>query len=385
MQFEECVSRHLAFADTTLRDGEQTPGVAFSPEEKLEIATLLDAAGINAIDAGMPIVSADERRGIRAVVESNPSCMVRALCRPLESDINAALDCGLNTIIIFIGTSDIHVNAKFSGGRDQVLRHVEHGIGYAIDHGLAVTFGCEDGSRTDLDFLVKVLNTAHECGAITCGFADTAGMMTPWQMYNRTRHVVQRVPMPVGVHCHNDFNLATANSIAAILAGAISAETTVCGIGERAGNTSFEELVLALEQLLGIRTGIDLSVLGKLSEVVQRASRIKRDPFKPIVGDHAFTHESGIHTSAILRNPLTYEPFDPAILGRRRTFVFGKHSGQDALRALLGDAGVSEPDRETVQSTLLVCKERAERGEVTSEADAVSIYMELALPQAVTA
>ncbi len=336
--------------DTTLRDGEQMPGVRFSVEQKLEIAAALEEAGVPEIEAGFPAVSEEEARAVRLVAESS-GARVSALARLRREDIDAAAECGVHRVVLFAPASELHLRHKLRMGFHQVVELSRRAVEYARQRGLRVAFSAEDATRTPLDRLLVLYSAAVEVGADRVHIADTVGAATPEAVQMLVRAVAEGVKAEVCVHCHNDFGLATANTLAGVRAGAQVAAVTVNGIGERAGNAALEEVAVALKLLYGADTGIRLERLGMLSELVRRCSGVELQPHKAVVGANAFAHESGVHVAAVLENPLTYEPYLPELVGRERRIVLGKHSGRRAVEAVLGSAGV-QPSPEVVSAVL---------------------------------
>jgi isopropylmalate/homocitrate/citramalate synthase len=325
----------VVISDTTLRDGEQMPGVAFTPEEKVDLARRLAALGVALIEAGYPAVSDEEAQAVRTIVDIGLDAAVQVIARPVAADIRAAVDSGAHSIALFVGTSDAHVLAKLRTTRERLLTQVADAVALAKRSGRNVVFAAEDATRTDPEFLVRIYLAAADAGADALGLADTAGVATPWLLAGLVRYVAAECPLPIAVHCHNDLGLATANSLAGLLAGASGVQCSVLGVGERAGNAPLEEVVMALETLYDHRTGIDLPALTPLAHHVAALAGQPVTAVKPVVGGHAFVHESGLHVDGVVRDPSTYEPYPPELIGRERSFVFGKHSGRTALRHVL--------------------------------------------------
>ncbi len=343
------IGRKPIFFDTTLRDGEQTPGVSFSPEMKLEIAIELDALGIEEIEAGFPVVSPGEFKAVRMICKEGLSSKIFALSRARISDIEAAIDAGVEGISLFTSISPVHLKYKMRRPKEEVVRSALEALEFAKDHGLFVSFSSEDATRTPLGELFALYRMAEERGADRVHISDTVGVATP-QAYQHIVGFFRKVlksGTQIGVHTHNDFGLATANALAGAVAGADMVSVTVNGIGERAGNASLQEVALALEVLYGIDSGIDKSKILKLSRLVEEYSGIKIPENKPVIGKNAFRHESGVHVDAVLRNPLTYEPFLPEVIGQRREIIIGKHSGRHALEKKLSELGLfgKEPSK----------------------------------------
>ncbi|WP_456375112.1 homocitrate synthase family protein [Methanocaldococcus sp.] len=349
--------------DTTLRDGEQTPGVCFTKEQKLNIARKLDELGINQIEAGFPIVSEREAEIVKAIANEGLNADILALCRTLKKDIDKAIDCDVDGIITFIATSPLHLKYKFNGkSLDDILKMGVEAVEYAKDHGLFVAFSAEDATRTPIEDLIKVHRAAEESGADRVHIADTAGCATPQSMEFICKKLKENLKKAhIGVHCHNDFGFAVINSIYGLIGGAKAVSTTVNGIGERAGNAALEELVMALTVLYDVDLGLNLEVLPELCKMVEEYSGIKLPKNKPIVGELVFSHESGIHVDAVIENPLTYEPFLPEKIGIKRNIVLGKHSGCRAVAYKLKLMGI-EYDKDMLCEIVKKVKEKREEG-----------------------
>jgi isopropylmalate/homocitrate/citramalate synthase/4-hydroxybenzoate polyprenyltransferase len=330
--------RRVVVADTTLRDGEQMPGVSFSPEQKVALAAALERIGVPLLEVGYPAVSVAEREAIRRIVDRRSSASIQVISRPIASEIDLAAETGCDSIALFIGTSDIHLQSKLRISRDELCRIVEAGVRHARRYNVQVAFAPEDATRTDRELLIQICRVALDAGAEVLGLPDTVGVMTPAQMRSLIADATAALPVPIAVHCHDDFGLATANSLAAVEAGAAAVQCSLAGIGERAGNAPLEEVACALELQLGYATGLTLAQLQPATELLQRFLPFPIAPNKAIVGANAFSHESGLHTVGIIRDPSTYEPFDPALVGGGRRFVFGKHSGRTAIAHVLADA-----------------------------------------------
>ena len=346
--------------DTTLRDGEQTPGVCFSLEDKLEIARKLDKIKINQIEAGFPIVSKREKESVSKIAAEGLKADILALTRTKPEDIDAALDCDVDGIITFIGTSDIHLDHKMHITRQDAINLCENAIDYAKDHGLYVAFSAEDATRTDIDFLKRIYLKAEECGANRVHIADTTGAITPQGIQYLVSELKKDLKTNIALHCHNDFGLAVINSISGVLAGATHVSTTVNGIGERAGNASLEELIMALKVLYGKDLGFKTKYIKELSDLVSKASGLPIPYNKPVVGNNVFRHESGIHVDAVIEEPLCYEPYVPELVGQRRQLVLGKHSGCRAVKAKLNECDLEVTDDELIEIVRLVKKSREE-------------------------
>ncbi len=365
--------------DTTLRDGEQTPGVALSPEQKLHIAHKLDELGVDAIEAGFPVVSQGERKGVKLITEANLKAEICGLTRTNKKDIDAAVDCGLTYIHNFIATSDIHLEHKLKITRDEALQQAIEAVEYAKSRGLQVEFSAEDATRSDREFLKKVFSEVAKAGADRIDIPDTVGYSTPQYIAEITKDAIEASKLPVSVHCHNDFGLAVANAISGIQAGAQCAHVTINGIGERAGNASLEEFVMALQCLqfdTKWETGIKTQLLYDTSRYISNLVGVPVQPNKAIVGENAFGHESGIHTHGVLNNPLTYEPISPELVGRTRWFQVGKHAGAHGMNSMLKEYGI-EPDKEQTTQILEKVKAIGDQGKQVTDVELLSIASEI--------
>jgi 2-isopropylmalate synthase len=362
--------------DTTLRDGEQSPGVSITPEQKLQIAIKLDRLGVDAIEAGFPIVSHGEVEAIRNIKKSGLNAEICGLARTLSSDIDLVIDCDLSYVHTFIATSDIHMQYKLKMTPEEVIQKAVNAVEYAKSHGLQVEFSAEDATRSDLTFLTKVFRAVGEAGADRIDIPDTVGYATPEFISTLVGMIKEQISVPISLHCHNDFGLAVANSIAGINAGATCAHVTVNGLGERAGNASLEEFVMALQCLYKKEHNINTKLLYETSKSVSNIMGIAVQANKAIIGENAFGHESGIHTHGILNNPLTYEPIDPEMVGRKRWLQAGKHAGAHGIRAMLEDFGIECTD-EQLHKIVEKQKNLADKGKSISTAELLSIAGEV--------
>jgi 2-isopropylmalate synthase len=365
--------------DTTLRDGEQSPGVALSPENKLNIAKKLDELGVDAIETGFPVISEGEQKAIKMITQANLSAELCGLARTNQQDIDAVVDCGLKYVHTFIATSDIHLQYKLHLSQDQALAKAVESVEYAKSRGLQVEFSAEDATRTDRGFLKKIFTAVTKAGADRIDIPDTVGYSTPQYIAEITKDAIEATKLPISMHCHNDFGLAVANAISGIQAGAQCAHVTINGIGERAGNASLEELVMALQCLKfdqSWETGIKTELLYETSKYVSKLAGMPVQPNKAIIGENAFGHESGIHTHGVLSNPLTYEPISPEIVGRNRWLQVGKHAGAHGIYAMLDDYGV-QPDKNQLKKILEMVKAIGDQGKRVTDVELLSIANEV--------
>ena len=350
----------ITIYDTTLRDGEQTPGVCFKKEEKLEIARKLDQLRIHQIEAGFPIVSEHEQASIKSIANEGLNAKIIALARCKKEDIDVALKCDVEGVITFLGTSDIHLQHKMNISREEAINVAMKAIEYAKDHGLFVAFSAEDATRTDLDYLKRIYKQAEGYHVDRVHIADTVGAITPQGIAYLIEELKKEIKTDIGMHCHNDFGLAVINSITGLIAGGSAISTTVNGIGERAGNASLEETIMTLKILYGQDLGFKTKYIKELSETVSKYSKLKIPKNKSIVGRNVFRHESGIHVDAVIEEPLTYEPYMPEIVGQKRQLVLGKHSGCRAVKAKLDECGLEVTKDKLCEIVEKVKKQREE-------------------------
>lgn len=334
-------SKTITIDDTTLRDGEQSAGVAFTLDEKLAIAQSLDAMGVPEAEIGIPAMGHGEREAIGAVADLNLAMDLVVWCRMTDADLAACRDLGVDVVDLSMPVSDQHLAHKLGRDRDWALAEIHRLVPKARDLGLEVIVGGEDASRADPDFLYAVLEAAETTGAKRFRFADTVGVCEPFGVRATFEAMRECTDLELEIHAHDDLGLATANTLAACLGGATHANTTVFGLGERAGNAPFEEVVMGLKHLHGMTTGIDLRTISDLSNLVASASGRPVPWHKSLLGDGVFTHEAGIHVDGLLKNPLNYQGVDPAEVGRAHTIVLGKHSGTRAVAAAYQNLGLA--------------------------------------------
>lgn len=360
--------------DTTLRDGEQTPGVAITVDEKIKVAQKLDDLGVGTIEFGFPASSKGEMETAKALQNLNLDADLCGLARTVKSDIDYVIDSGIDYVHTFIGTSFYHREHKLKMTKEEIIERTVDSIEYAKDHGLFVEFSCEDATRTEFDYLLEVYKAAEDAKADIFNVPDTVGVTIPSAMGNLISKLKTNLKTPLSVHCHDDYGLSLANSLIAVENGAEQVHVTVNGLGERAGNTPLEELVMVLINIYGYDLGIKTEEIFNLSEFVSKITGIRTPPNKAIIGENAFAHESGIHVQAVLNDAATYEAMNPEIVGRDRKIVIGKHTGKNAVKSKLDEFGFELND-EQFRELFSTIKELGDKGKCITDADFKSLVI----------
>ena len=348
------------FFDTTLRDGEQTPGISFTHEEKLSIAQALNELGIDIIEAGFPVISEGDFKACKDISKLGLDSEIIGLARIKKIDIDKVIEADMDSIHVFIATSELHMKEKLQMTREEVINDIAELTAYAKEHYSTVLFSAEDATRSDLDFLIKANQTAVENGATRINIPDTVGTITPNAFGYIVRKNYEALPknVRIAVHCHNDFGLAVANTIAGFENGASEAQTTIIGLGERAGNAAFEETAMSLYALYKIPMNINTRMIFPTAKLIESycGGKIKIGRLQPLIGQNAFAHESGIHAHGMIKHARVYEPITPELIGIKRSddveqivqksIKLGKHTGGHALRAKLEDLGIHTTDEQ---------------------------------------
>ncbi|MCW4029918.1 MAG: 2-isopropylmalate synthase [Candidatus Bathyarchaeota archaeon] len=365
-------SRTIRILDTTLRDGEQTPGVSLTAEDKIEIAQQLSKLGVDIIEAGFPSSSDGERKVVREIAKLGLTSKICALSRCTKKDIDAALDCDVDLIHIFIPTSPVQMKHAVNMTPEQVLTSAIESIQYVKKHGVPCEFSPMDATRTELPFLKKICTAAQDAGIDSLNVPDTVGCMIPKTTYEFFKEIKSYIKVPISAHCHNDFGLAVANSLAAVEAGADQVHTAVNGLGERAGNAALEEVVTTLHVVYGYNTNINTRLLYSTSRMVSSLTGVAVQVNKAIVGENAFAHESGIHTRGVTEQPLTFEPISPELVGRTRKLVAGKLAGTHGIQAELAEIGI-HPTEAQLGEIVKRVKELGDKGKMVTDADLIAL------------
>ncbi len=365
--------REVKVFDTTLRDGEQTPGVSLPPNYKIQIAKQLDKLGVDVIEAGFPSASKGEFEAVKEIANLGLNATICGLARMVKGDIDAAIKADVDMVHVFIPTSDIQVEHTIKKSKDEIVKISVECVEYVKDHGLKCMFSAMDATRTNMEFLKRIYKAVEEAGVDIINVPDTVGIATPFRFYDMIKELREHLDVPIDVHCHNDFGLATANTYAAVLAGADEVQVTVNGIGERAGNAALEEVV-ALLYAEGFKTNIRMEFLVETSRLVERLTGVRLPPNKPIVGENAFSHESGIHAHGVLKDARTFEPgvITPEMVGHKRRIVIGKHAGRHQIKKILEDAGYVV-DEESLNKIFEKVKELGDKGKKVTDLDLFTI------------
>ena len=363
---------YIRIFDTTLRDGEQTPGVSLTAEDKIEIARQLNTLGVDAIEAGFPISSEGEKKVVKDIAKLGLDTEICALSRPKKADIDAAIECDVDSIHLFIPTSEVQMKYAVGMTPEQVLSASVEGVEYVKKHGLTCEFSPMDATRTKLPFLKQVCQVVEKAGTDRINVPDTVGIMTPRTTAKLIETLKATVAIPLSIHCHDDFGMAVANSLSAVEAGVAQVHCTINGLGERAGNASLEEVVMALQLIYKMKTGVNSRLLYSTSRMVSTLAGISVQANKAIVGENAFAHESGIHTRGVTEKPLTFEPFKPELVGRTRKLVAGKLAGTRGIKAELEEIGI-RPTEEQLQEIVRRVKELGDKGKMVTDADLIAL------------
>ncbi|HKZ87839.1 MAG TPA: 2-isopropylmalate synthase [Candidatus Bathyarchaeia archaeon] len=358
--------------DTTLRDGEQSPGVSLTHEDKIEIARQLSLLGVDELEAGFPASSEGEKKVVKEIAKAGLDCKVCGLARAARSDIDAAIQCDVDTVHFFIPTSPVQMKYAINMSPEQVLAATVDSVEYVKKHGITCEFSPMDATRSQLSFLKQVCKAAEKAGTDRINVPDTVGVMIPRTMTKLIEDLKTVVTVPISIHCHDDFGMAVANSLAAVEAGAAQVHCTINGLGERAGNASLEEVVMALHMLYKIKTGVNTRLLYSTSRMVATLTGLSVQANKAIVGENAFAHESGIHTRGVTEKPLTFEPIKPELVGRTRKLVAGKLAGTRGIKAELEEIGI-HPTEEQLKDIVQRVKELGDKGKMVTDADLIAL------------
>ena len=361
-------SKRIRIFDTTLRDGEQTPGVTLTADDKIEIASQLSKLGVDVIEAGFPSSSEGEKKVVKEIAKAGLEPEICALTRATKGDIDAAIDCDVDLIHVFIPTSLVQMRYAVNLTPEQVLSSTVESVEYVKKHGFKCEFSPMDATRSEMPFLKQVCQAAEKAGMDILNVPDTVGIMIPKTTIKLIEELKTVVNVPISTHCHDDFGLAVANSLAAVEAGADQVHVAVNGLGERAGNASLEEVVMALHLIYKYKTGVNTRLLYGTSRLVSSLTGINVQANKAIVGENAFAHESGIHTRGVTEKPLTFEPINPELVGRTRKLVAGKLAGTRGVKAELEEIGI-HPTEQQLQEIVQRVKELGDKGKMVTDAD----------------
>ena len=367
----------IYIVDTTLRDGEQTAGVVFSNEEKIRIARYLDEIGIDQIEVGIPVMGGDEKKCITEIAHMGLKSSIMAWNRAVIADIKESLECGVDAVAISISTSDIHIEHKLQTTREKVLRMMSDAVKFAKDNNLYISVNAEDASRSDLDFLTEFALIAKHAGANRLRFCDTVGTLNPLTTFRYIKTLHDAVGLDIEMHTHNDFGMATANSLSGVYAGAKYVGVTINGLGERAGNSCLQEVIMGLKYQMNVDVAYNTTIFREVAQYVAVASGRELPVSKPIVGSNIFAHESGIHSDGILKNPLTYEAFKPEEVGLERQIIIGKHSGTASIRSKFNEYLIELPDDDAREILAQVRQMSIDKKRSLFDKEVVYIYEEI--------
>src|SRR4030042_1009797 len=365
-------SGYIRIFDTTLRDGEQTPGVSLTVEDKIEIARQLSKLGVDVIEAGSPMSSEGEKKVVKEIAKAGLEAEICGLARATRNDIYDAIDCNVDVVHVFIPTSPVQMKYAVNLTPEQVLSATVEYVKYVRKHGLKCHVSPMDATRSELGFLKQVCQAAEKAGADIINIPDTVGIMMPRTMRKLIEEVKKTVKVPISIHCHDDFGMAVANSLAAVEAGATQVHATINGLGERAGNAALEEVVMALHMIYKLKTGVNSRLLYSTSRMVSTLTGMFVQANKAIVGENAFAHESGIHTRGVTVKPLTFEPIKPELVGRTRKLVAGKLAGTRGIKAELEEIGI-HPNEEQLKEIVQRVKDLGDKGKMVTDADLIAL------------
>ena len=365
-------AKRIRIFDTTLRDGEQTTGVSLTADDKMDIARQLSKLGVDTIEAGFPSSSEGEKKVVKDIAKAGLTSEICALSRATKGDIEAAIDCDVDLIHVFIPTSPVQMKYAVNLTPEQVLSATIESIEHVKKHGLKCEFSPMDATRSEMPFLKQVCQAAEKAGIDSLNIPDTVGIMIPKTTIKLIEEMRTVVKVPISTHCHDDFGLAVANSLAAVEAGAVQVHVAVNGLGERAGNASLEEVVMALHEIYKFKTGVNTRLLYSTSRMVVSLTGVGVQANKAIVGENAFAHESGIHTRGVTEKPLTFEPIKPELVGRTRKLVAGKLAGTSGIKAELEEVGV-HPTDEQLKEIVQRVKELGDKGKMVTDADLLAL------------
>jgi len=367
-------NKKVTVFDTTLRDGEQTPGVSLTSAQKLEIARQLDKLGVDIIEAGFPISSEGDKESVKSISNDGLDLEVCGLCPCIKKDIDACFDSDVGLVHTFVPTSEVQRTYTIKKSQEEVIQMAVEAVQYIKDNGRRCMFSAMDATRTEPEYLIEVFKAVQEAGCDIINVPDTVGVMVPSAMYRQIKDIATEITIPIDVHCHNDFGLAVANSLMAVEAGASQVQVTINGIGERAGNADLSQTVMSLTSIYGAKTNIHTEYLVETSKMIENYTGIRLPPNTPVVGQNAFSHESGIHSQGVLEKSDTFEPgiMTPEMVGHKRRIVLGKHTGKHAVKQSLESAGIISSDKQLDEIVSRI-KEIANKGKHITDADLYAV------------